>query len=143
MGMSSYTEEKTQQEPSAFDENEPAQQTRAVIPRGRRPSAARQEKLAELAGKEEKVPEIVIDPPTTKIQRRTSERLITAIPRKSRGSQDFEVPSITIEEDSAEDKRAPETPRAISQDNESKREPKSPPLSVDTEMEPINNEGGD
>jgi hypothetical protein len=92
---------------------------------------ANQDALAGLAGPVDIVNPPPMDnvsaPPASEIKRRTSERIVSAIPKKARGSVDegegpVQLAGLENVEDQDDDKRAPETPR---QDDKNADEPRS------------------
>jgi hypothetical protein len=135
--------EDQNQEESAFAEEDAENRANAAkqatvskptMTSKRRPSRqARQDALAGLAGPVDIVNPPPMDnvsaPPASEIKRRTSERIVSAIPKKARGSVDegegpVQLAGLENVEDQDDDKRAPETPR---QDDgfASKRSPKN------------------
>merc|ERR1719457_183045 len=133
--------EDQNQEESAFAEEDAENRANAAkqatvskptMTSKRRPSRqARQDALAGLNGPVDTVIPPAMDnvgaPPASEIKRRTSERIVSAIPKRARGSVDegdgpINLAGLENLEDQDDDKRAPETPR---QDDKNVDEPRS------------------
>jgi len=133
--------EDQNQEESAFAEEDAENRANAAkqatvskptMTSKRRPSRqARQDALAGLTGPVDTVNPPAMDnvgaPPVSEIKRRTSERIVSVIPKRARGSIDEEEGPLQLAglenlEDQDDDKRAPETPR---QDDKNVDEPRS------------------